>query len=410
MPDPFIFLDKWTTWTRLTGNADDDWADRLNHIVTVVLLIAFSVFVVGGSYMDERIACWMPGEYTAHMAKYTVNYCWVQNTYFIPMEENVPKGNNREHELTYYQYVPMILLFSALLFKLPSVVWRAFSGFSGVDIRKLVEMTAEAHYVDDAKRDAKIEEIVCTIDRWLEGNRQYHWNCLVRMRQKLSRLCFCLNRREGTYLTGLYLISKLMFCVNVICQFYILDAFLGGFYSYWGIEAIRTLAVEHQLKESRRFPRVSLCSFSVRGIQQKDHTVQCVLPLNLFNEKIFLFLWFWFVFVAISTGANLMSWIWHLIVRRNRVSFVKKYLKIKGRLQTTTDKSLCTKFGNYLRDDGIFLLQLLARNSNPLHVTDVINGLWDRFLEKPISKKVLADLRPPNLQNNNKGDNKASYI
>ncbi|XP_052760481.1 innexin unc-9-like [Mya arenaria] len=299
----------------------------------------------------------------------------------------------------------MIQLYLIKVYQLPSVVWRAFSGFSGVDIRKLVEMTAKAHYVDDAKRDAKIEEIVCTIDRWLEGNRQYHWNCLVRMRQKLSRLCFCLNRREGTYLTGLYLISKLMFCVNVVCQFYILDAFLGGFFRYWGIEAIHTLAVEHQLKESRRFPRVSLCSFSVRGIQQK-----CVLPLNLFNEKIFLFLWFWFVFVAISTGANLMSWIWHLIVSRNRVSFVKKYLKIKGRLKTTTDKSLCTKFGNYLRDDGIFLLQLLARNSNPLHVTDVINGLWGRFLEKPISKKVLADQRPPNVQNNNKGDNKASYI
>ncbi|WAR24263.1 UNC7-like protein [Mya arenaria] len=121
-------------------------------------------------------------------------------------------------------------------------------------------------------------------------------------------------------------------------------------------------------------------------------------------------MWFWFVFVAISTGANLMFWIWHLIVRRNRVSFVKKYLKIKGRLETTTDKSLCTKVGNYLRDDGIFLLQLLARNSNPLHVTDVINGLWDRFLEKFISKKVLADLRPPNLQNNNKGDNRATIL
>ncbi|WAR14756.1 UNC9-like protein, partial [Mya arenaria] len=351
----FIFLDKWTTWTRLTGNADDDWADRLNHIVTVVLLIAFSVFV---------------------------------NTYFIPMEENVPKGNNREHELTYYQYVPMILLFSALL-----VVWRAFSGFSGVDIRKLVEMTAEAHYVDDAKRDAKIEEIVCTIDRWLEGNRQYHWNCLVRMRQKLSRLCFCLNRREGTYLTGLYLISKLMFCVNVICQFYILDAFLGGFYSYWGIEAIRTLAVEHQLKESRRFPRVSLCSFSVRGIQQKC-SVSYPSIYSMRRSSCFC-----------GSGSYLLPF-------QSEQTSCPGYGTSSSAeigspsLQTTTDKSLCTKFGNYLRDDGIFLLQLLARNSNPLHVTDVINGLWDRFLEKPISKKVLADLRPPNLQNNNKGDNK----
>jgi len=60
----FVFLDKWATWTRLAGNSDDDWADRLNHVITVVLLVVSAVFVIGGSYMDERIACWMPGEYT----------------------------------------------------------------------------------------------------------------------------------------------------------------------------------------------------------------------------------------------------------------------------------------------------------------------------------------------------------
>ena len=46
-----------------------------------------------------------------------------------------------------------------------------------------------------------------------------------------------------------------------------LDAFLGGFYSYWGIEAMYTLAAEHELKESRRFPRVTLCDFKVRDLK-----------------------------------------------------------------------------------------------------------------------------------------------
>jgi len=59
--------------------------------------------------------------------------------------------------------------------------------------------------------------------------------------------------------------------------------------------------------------------------------VQCVLPLNLFNEKIFLFIWFWYVFVAIVTIGNVILWTWRTLFQRNRVSFVKKYLKLRGR-------------------------------------------------------------------------------
>ncbi|KAH3874288.1 innexin unc-9-like [Dreissena polymorpha] len=402
-------LVSWTTWSKLAGNADDDWADRLSHIYTVVILCSFSMFVLGGSYMDDRIACWMKGEYTAHMAKYAVNHCWVHNTYFVPMDEHIPRGDTGDLDITYYQYVPLILLCSALFFKVPCLLWRCFASFSGIEINKVVEMMAASHYVEDAKRDEKVAEIVCTIDRWLDANRQYHWNCFVRMRQKLGRVLFCLNRREGTFLTGLYMLTKLLFLANVVGQFFLLDAFMGGFYSYYGLEAMKTLAYEHQMKESRRFPRTTMCSFSIRSFKvdaPEKETIQCILPLNLYNEKIFLFLWFWFILVATATAINLLAWIWRQIFVKNRLTFVKRYLKMRGRLQTTTDKTLSRKFANFLRGDGVFLLQMIAKNANQLIVTDVVVGLWDRFLEKPIVKKALADNLPVN---NNQGDAKASY-
>ena len=39
------------------------------------------------------------------------------------------------------------------------------------------------------------------------------------------------------------------------------------------------------------------------------YSVQCVLPINMYNEKIFLFLWFWMVFVAAISCINFVTWL-----------------------------------------------------------------------------------------------------
>lgn len=93
---------------------------------------------------------------------------------------------------------------------------------------------------------------------------------LYSIKVRLISFHVSIQTKPPVFISGLYLFTKLLFCTNVVCQFFLLDAFLGGFYSYWGIEAMYTLAAEHEVKESRRFPRVTICDFIVRNIKHNE--------------------------------------------------------------------------------------------------------------------------------------------
>ena len=108
----------------------------------------------------------------------------------------------------------------------------------------------------------------------------------------------------------------------------------------------------------------------------------------MFNEKIFTFLWFWFVLVAIVTCFSFLVWCYRVIFRRNRVTIVKKYLKISEKLQGQSDKKLCRRFADqHLRDDGIFVLRIVEKNSNDILMTDLVNKMWEIYNEKPMIRK-----------------------
>uniref|UniRef100_A0A1I8F498 Glyco_hydro81C domain-containing protein n=1 Tax=Macrostomum lignano TaxID=282301 RepID=A0A1I8F498_9PLAT len=97
--------------------------------------------------------------------------------------------------------------------------------------------------------------------------------------------------------------------------------------------------------------------------RQREHRrgVGCVLPLNMFLEKILRVSWWsgtsWSALSpspALSAGSS----VWPS--PRRRVGFVRKYLKIMNALKET-DKTTSRKFvEHYLRLDGVFILRLIA--------------------------------------------------
>ena len=112
--------------------------------------------------------------------------------------------------------------------------------------------------------------------------------------------------------------------------------------------------------------------------------MQCVLSINLFNEKIYLFIWFWLIFVGIATLVNFFEWVVRTICFNDRLGYIKKHLKYMDRYNTAEDKKMCKRFVNlYLRPDGVFMIRLLSKNTNSIIVSELVAQLWDNYVQKP---------------------------
>ncbi|XP_076456949.1 innexin unc-9-like isoform X2 [Babylonia areolata] len=381
-------LGSFATYARLKGRYDDDWIDRLNHLYTTIILIIFTIVVSTKQYVGEPIHCWCPAQFEESQVDYTNNVCWISNTYHVAFED-VPPRHSRPHEgeIGYYQWVPMILLFQALLFKVPCILWRILTASAGVNLDKIVTLAAETAYVAPDERDRTIKHIVRYMDRWIESAREYRSGCFIRLRQQVSKYC-CLvwGKRYGNYLVTIYMFIKLLYLTNAIGQLFILNEFLGTNYNVYGFEVMDHLAKGIDWSESPRFPRVTHCYFEIRQMQNvHQYTVQCVLPINLFNEKIFIFIWFWLVFVSTLSAANFLIWVYNMIFHQHRLRYLKKFLRINDCYKSELDKKMAVKFAEqYLRQDGIFVLRLVGKNANDVLVSELILQLWNHYRNKPL--------------------------
>ncbi|EPB68770.1 Innexin [Ancylostoma ceylanicum] len=84
---------------------DDDAVDRLNYVTTIYILLGFALTLFAKNYVGEPMQCWVPNQWTGMWEAFAESYCFVENTYFVPMNQsNLPAAHTREgREMIYYQ-------------------------------------------------------------------------------------------------------------------------------------------------------------------------------------------------------------------------------------------------------------------------------------------------------------------
>ena len=205
--------------------------------------------------------------------------------------------------------------------------------------------------------------------------------------------------RFGAYLSVLYIVTKVLYLVNALGQLFLLDWWLGTNYSLYGFHMVRWMVTDHDWTNSPfvAFPRVTMCDFNVRRVGNiHRYTIQCTLPINLYNEKIFTFLWFWIVAMVLLSLYSLVIWIARAASHTDKFNYIHGHLKWLKRLEGPEDRDLARDFTRkYLRADGIFLLRLIGHNTNTLTVSEIIGSMWDQWRAARLLKPRAPDPQPP---------------
>jgi len=157
----------------------------------------------------------------------------------------------------------------------------------------------------------------------------------------------------------------------------------------------------------RYFPRESACDFRIRmnlDSMVHNYTVQCVLPINLFNEQLFTLLWVWFWLVFFVNIYDVVNWIFRLLPG-SRYNYIRERIRFRTP-ENTVKRSLDAFVYDYLSSDGVFILRLLTLNASDSVTYDIVQMLWHNFTESNRAPRNQAAGSSGGGTKPNSGDNR----
>ncbi|KHJ92503.1 innexin-3 domain protein [Oesophagostomum dentatum] len=183
----------------------------------------------------------------------------------------------------------------------------------------------------------------------------------------------------GYKLTLALLFSKLLSIAVVVGEILFTGWFMGAGQMH-GLRVVVDALNGRQWESSGNFPRVTFCDLQVRELGGAVHrwSLQCVLMINMFNEKIFVFLWWWFCILLFISILNFFRWIVRLSFDSQR-AFVTAVLEAAMNEDVDSrDVSDFCKSG--LKTDGTTIVHLIEENATIYQAGEFLVPLWQEFM------------------------------
>ncbi|EFO93859.1 hypothetical protein CRE_09875 [Caenorhabditis remanei] len=366
----------------LGTTAIDDASDSLSCLISAFLFIIASILTSAKTYVGSAMECWVPQTYSGEWGEFAENYCFLKDTYWYPVKEEmieIPDYHKERHRLSYYQWSSMYMAMAGIAFMIPKFLWKMAQSYTDMSLIYFCDTANTIRTETAEKRREKVKEMATF------------------MHAKLTSVhapsCFT---TIPMYIV--YGIIKVLYLVIACVQFCALGYFLGQKKDlFWGWTLFWNLMNGVTWETTGLFPRLTFCDFTVREMagNNREETIQCVIGINEFNEKIFLFLWFWLVFLLFST---LVAHIFNA-VQFSKSYFINSLLHSTRKNDKSINKALFQQFEReYLTKDGKLILSFVKSQSD-LVAQEVAVEMFQDFLKTKPSRLRIHDVTKKDLEN-----------
>ncbi|CAL2048890.1 unnamed protein product [Caenorhabditis brenneri] len=332
----------------LGTTAIDDASDSLSCLISAFLFIIASILISAKSYVGSPMDCWIPRTYSGQWSQFAENYCFLKDTYWYPSAElfqEVPEYHKERHRLSYYQWSSMYMALAGIAFMIPKFLWKMSQSYTDMDLIYFCDTAQAIQQENKDQRKDKVREMAKF------------------MRSKITALHAprsCSNVRMST----IYGAVKMLYLLIALGQFILLGYFIGQKKDLlWGWTLFINLLNGVTWETTGMFPRITFCDFQVREMdgRNRDETIQCLIGINEFNEKIFLFFWFWLVFLFFVTAfAHVYN-----ALQISKPYFINSLLYSIRDHHDAGQKKMFKEFGDkYLTMDGKLILSFIKSQSD----------------------------------------------
>ncbi|CAF0709636.1 unnamed protein product [Brachionus calyciflorus] len=441
---------------------NDDIIDRFHNLYSVIGISIYVVILSSKQYYGEPLQCTIRNSINGDTAKFFHSMCWLHGTFKVTDKNDTLMDFKEKSPVRYYQWLPMILVLMITLYRIPMLIWKFMIYLNGFELSYVAKAIMSKFYLDEyhessnwSKGQKAIESINDHLKmRFLKQknyiSRKFNLRPKIFMERKMPdgtqlnksdyRKEFPNLKTKSVFpLLGPYLLVKILYLLNIGLNVLGLSYIFGFNYLTFGIDFTNILISQNETYFlNPYFPKRVICTTNLYSFQKENKNSEvCSLPINLFNEIFFYGYWFWLIILSFLSISSIFYWLL-IYIKAYRRKIVLNALQIDPEkdinlsytaafyfgeeanhqladsfLQEKTGYTLMENFELFFKHvcspDVIFVIKMISLNSNSLAMRDLLNNLWDNYLDledlklkgithRPVNQVKRPLLMPPRIQ------------